>query len=154
MIKHSLLALALTIPVTTAIAHAGSHEEDAIGARRGYFSLLGSDMGALAAFAKGEKEFDAVTSQRHADNLKALTTYSIAHLMVPGTSSTDMAGKTRAKAEIWTNLDDYMAKAGDFVAAVGELQANAGTLDGVRANLGKVGGTCKACHKDYRQKEF
>jgi cytochrome c556 len=31
------------------------------------------------------------------------------------------------------------------------LQGAAGTLDGLRASIGPVGGACGACHKAYRE---
>jgi cytochrome c556 len=53
-----------------------------------------------------------------------------------------------AKAEIWTNWDDFVAKAGALNAAATALDAS--SLDGIRAGMGGIGGACKDCHTSYR----
>lgn len=151
MKKALILALAIATP---AAAIAESAAEDTAEARRAFYALIGSDMGALAAMAKGEVEYNAEAAQTHANNLATLTAYSPKHLFAAGTSAADLPGKTRAKAEIWSDFAGFMAKGKDYGMAVKALQENAGTLEGLRANLGKVGGTCKACHMDYRHKDF
>ncbi|REC58638.1 cytochrome c [Rhodosalinus sediminis] len=129
--------------------------EDIAEARRGYYKLLGSDMAALAAMAKGEVEYDAAVAETRARNMQILTTYDRAGLYVPGTSTADLPGETRALPAIWEDMAGVQEDGKAFVAAVEELQAAAG--EG-RAALGaavqKVGGTCKSCHDDYRAKDF
>jgi cytochrome c556 len=64
------------------------------------------------------------------------------------------AGKTGAKPEIWQNPQDFAAKLSAFQAAAGKLQtaANSGDLGAVKASLGPLGESCKACHDKYRSK--
>lgn len=68
------------------------------------------------------------------------------------------AGSTSAGArdEIWTNFDDFKAKAADNAKAARDLQqlALAGTDKAAMvAAAKKMGGTCKACHQSYRIKK-
>ena len=65
----------------------------------------------------------------------------------------DKGGNTRAKPEIWSEKDKFqaaVAKSQDdqnkLVAAV-----KSGNLDQVKAAVGAVGQSCKACHDSYRR---
>lgn len=63
-------------------------------------------------------------------------------------------GETRAKAEIWKNMEDFQAKGkaayGATLALVEAAQAN--DKGATAAAFKKLGGTCKDCHNDYRAK--
>jgi len=68
-----------------------------------------------------------------------------------GTDSS-MVMETRAKAEIWENLDDFTAKFVALQEASAALQGVAGDgLDALRPAVGAVGASCGACHEDYRE---
>ncbi|MEX5729392.1 cytochrome c556 [Rhodovulum iodosum] len=129
--------------------------EDLVEARRGYYKLLGANMGELVAMVKGEAEYDGATAQTHAANLVTLTNYNLGHLYAPGTSKADLPGETRALPEIWDDMAGVQEKGMAFVEAVNELNEVAG-LDKAElaAGVQKLGGTCKGCHDDYRAKDF
>ena len=63
-------------------------------------------------------------------------------------------GQTMAKAEIWSNPDDFAAKLKAFQDESAMLQTAVagGDMAAVTAQLEKVGGTCGGCHKEYRAK--
>lgn len=65
------------------------------------------------------------------------------------------AGKTEAKAEIWTQPDAFAEKREAFVAEAGKLAAlaAAGDAEGFAAQVKTVGGTCKGCHDNFRAKD-
>ena len=150
MRKFALAAIAGSLFVAPALA---GPKEDAIAARQGHFKLLGANMGALAAMAKGEVDYDAKTAQVHADNLALLSKSNIGFLFVPGTSSTDMPGKTRAKAEIWQDFPGIGAASAKLASAAVILQAEAGKGRGELGKaLGAAGGACKGCHDSFRDK--
>ncbi|MEH6775831.1 MAG: cytochrome c [Cereibacter changlensis] len=124
-------------------------------ARRGYFALVGLEFGPLAAMAKGELPYDAEAAQAHAADLVTLTRYNPGDLLTPGTSATELPGKTRAAAQIWQDMPGYQAKGAAFLEAVAALNEAAGAGQAALAPaVGKVGGTCKGCHEDYRLKDF
>ena len=79
----------------------------------------------------------------------------MAPLFPAGTSSTDLPGQTEAKAAIWTNMADFGAKGKAMNDAGAEViaAANAGDATAFGAALQKLGGTCKACHDDYREED-
>lgn len=127
---------------------------DAVKARQAYFSLLGANMGTLAGMAKGKIDFDQDAAVTAASNIEALSTYNAAPHFLPGTSADDLgADVTEAKANIWTDFAGVGAKLQDFqMAAAGAGDALAGGKDALGPLLGKIGGTCKACHDEYRVK--
>ncbi len=147
LLLSSLLAL---LPLT-AVADPGETVE----ARRGYFALVGTEFGPLAAMAKGEMPYDAALAKAHAADLVALASYTQGDLLLPGTSRAEMPGKTRATAKIFEDPADYAAKGTAFYEAVMALNTVAGEGQAALAPaVGKLGGTCKGCHEDYRAKDF
>lgn len=63
-------------------------------------------------------------------------------------------GETRAKPEIWENMEDFQQKGKEAYGAVlGLIEATkGGDKDQMVEAFKKVGGACKACHKEYREK--
>ncbi|MBN2905455.1 MAG: cytochrome c [Rhodobacteraceae bacterium] len=152
MRKVLLLTAALaTLPAASFAADL----EGVVEARRGFYDLLGANMGALVSMVKGETEYEGAAAQSYADNMLLLTKYNMGHLYAPGTSNADMPGKTRALPAIWENGAGVQEKGMAFVKAVEALNEVAG-MD--KADLGKavqtLGGTCKSCHDDFRAKDF
>jgi len=147
------LALGSLILATTAMAHGKEHDAKA---RRGYFQLIGLEMGGLAAMAKGQVDYSAEDVRAHLANLEVLThSYDTAGLFKEGTSNDDLLGETRALPKIWEDSAGFAAKFKDMADAVKAIEGPATTdLDGLRASMGQLGGTCKACHDAYRAKDF
>lgn len=144
-----------TVLAALPLAATANPIEDAIKARQGYFNLLGAGMGQLVPMAKGAIDYDADKAQAHADNLAALMAYNPGFLWVEGSSKADMPGKTRALPVIWENMAGFGEKAKGLGEAVTALQAAAGQGQGELGKaIGAVGGACKACHDDFRAKDF
>lgn len=150
-VKAIALALALSPPALAVAQSAEEAAESAIEGRHGFMTMLGISMGQLAGMAKGEIAYDEALASRAAANIVALSQYDAPALFIEGTSSADTSD-SEALPAIWENPDDFRAK----FAALSE--AAAGSPDAVKGgqgNLGpvlqKLGGTCKACHDDYRK---
>jgi cytochrome c556 len=64
-------------------------------------------------------------------------------------------GKTRAKAEIWTQHDLFVRKAKEYLAAAQAIDAaaRAGDANKVMALHENVDKACKACHDPFRARE-
>lgn len=62
-------------------------------------------------------------------------------------------GDTAAQPAIWTNMDDFKAKAAKLVAdaKIAETAAGKG-LDAFKATLNAIGQDCGGCHELYRKK--
>ena len=55
---------------------------------------------------------------------------------------------SEAKADIWSNWDDFTAKAAALGKAASALDSS--SLDGIKAGMADVGAACKACHTAYK----
>lgn len=146
--RKSLLALTFILPATAVLAQS---PEDAVEARQGYFEMLGAQMAVLGPMAQGKIDFDATKAQIAADNIAALAKVNVAPLFMEGTSTDDMAD-TKAKPEIWSNMELFGEKATAFHEAAAEMSAAAGSLEALQPAVGKLGGTCKGCHDEFRAK--
>ncbi|MFD2173933.1 c-type cytochrome [Rhodobacter lacus] len=144
----------LTLPVAAMVLGTAAFADgmETVKARQDFFKALGGSMKAMAGVAKN---FDAEAAKAEAAKLETLLTTDMGPLFAPGTSSTDFPGESEAKASIWTNMDDFGAKgkAMHEAAAVVIAAANAGDAAAFGAGLKGLGGTCKACHDDYREED-
>lgn len=151
-------ALAATCVVAVASATLGasafaadaapSAAERAIKYRQSALYLLGWNIGPIAAMVKGEMPYDAKALELRATRLAQL-----APMIAEGFPTGSQAGApTRAKPEIWQNMDDFRDKAAKLEAATARLVAASKTADlkQVGPVLGDVGAACKACHDQYR----
>lgn len=64
------------------------------------------------------------------------------------------AGKTAAKAEIWSDAAGFAAASKSFQDAAAKLDqlAQAGDIEGLKGQLRPLGMTCGGCHNKYREK--
>ena len=122
--------------------------EDAIKYRKGAFTVMAAHFGRVAAMANGKIPFDAKAA---ADNAELATMMS----KLPYTAFTEGTdkGETRAKPEIWTENDKFKAAATKMQDEMAKLNAAAktGDIGTIKAAVGAVGQSCKACHDNYRK---
>ncbi|MCL1627153.1 MULTISPECIES: c-type cytochrome [Roseinatronobacter] len=144
IITGAALAVALAAPAL-------AQDNPSVAARQGQFKLYGHNLSVVGGMAQGRMEYDAAMAQTAADNLFHLTRHDQSRLWPEGTDSSSLI-ETRAKAEIWENLDDFTAKFVALQEASVALQAAAGNgLDALRPAVGALGQSCGACHEDYRE---
>lgn len=147
-----LLAAALAIAPIAAFAE-DSPQEIALEARKGYFQMLGANMGTLAGMAKGDIAYDEAQAVRAATNINALSRYDVPMHFIDGTSNADLGAETEALPVIWTDRAGFDEKfAGLQKAADGIPQAVAGGQANVGPVVQALGTACKACHDTYRAK--
>jgi cytochrome c556 len=116
--------------------------------RQSALYLLGWNIGPVGAMVKGEIPFDAKAVELRASRLA-----EIAPMILEGFPADSQTGApTKAKPEIWQNMDDFRAKAADLERATAKFAqtAKSGDPKQVAAGLGEVGGACKACHDKYK----
>ena len=136
------LILGLVMAGGIALAQSKAADPD-VNARQTLMQGNGGAMGAFGAMAKGEKEFDAAA----AEAAKATLIANAADIAAKFTNNASDP-ESRAKAEVWTNWDDFVAGADALGKAAAALDAS--SLDGVKAGLGAIGGACKECHTEYK----
>jgi cytochrome c556 len=149
MKRLSLVALAVAGVVTALPAAAQfAKPEDAIKYRKAAFTVMAAHFGRVGAMVQGRVPFDAAAAQA---NLEVANTMAKLPFTAfgPGTDT----GDTRAKPNIWSDNAKFTAAANKMVEEMGKLNtaAKSGNLDQIKAAFGPVGGTCKACHDDFRK---
>lgn len=150
--KRTLVMMAAAMSLATAVAadgHLTQDQQRAMDARQGHMTLYGFNLGPLGAMVQDKMPYDAEVAAAAAANLAALASISQDRYWVEGTDST--VEGSRAKAEIWTDMDGYMAENAKLLAAANGLAAVAGDgLDAMKAAFGPVGQSCGSCHEAYR----
>ena len=112
-------------------------------ARGTLLAAQGAAMKVLGGMAGGEMAYDAAAAEAAKAALVA-TSGNIAVVFEPNT--TDAASE--AKADVWTNWDDFAAKAKVLNAAAMALDVS--SAESIGAGMGAIGGACKDCHTTYR----
>lgn len=132
-----------------AFAHAEEDMHPAVVARHAHMQLLAHNIGVLGGMAQGKMDYDAEQAQAAANSLAAVAGLSQQGYWPEGT-----AEGTRALPAIWDNMDDYMSKNDDLAMAAAAMADVAGTdLASLQGAMGNLGGTCSACHREYRQRD-
>lgn len=136
------LAVALSLFAGIAVAEVEATDPVVI-AQQDLMKSFGGAAKALGGMASGEVAFDATA----AATAKATLVAGSADIHV----KFEKAGNdpaSAAKPEIWTNWDDFVAKATALNTAATALDV--ASAEGIKAGMGAVGGACKDCHTTYR----
>jgi cytochrome c556 len=146
--KLSLYFITGVIGLAAALPAAAQFQrpEQAVKYRQSALSVMGTHTGRLGAMASGRTPFDAAQAQANADVIVAMSRLPWQGF-VEGT-----AANTRAKPEIWTERAKFDAAAAKMQEEALKVQAAARTGDiaQIRAAMGNLGASCKACHDAYQ----
>lgn len=150
-----LLSACSAMIVTATLTLAGPREDNAVKARRGYYQMMLWDLDPAETMLKGDLPWDEVAAKRYARGMKELSDFGVDRLFVPGTSNADLPGATRALPAIWQNRDRFARLNSAWQEqARALLAASDQGQEAFNAELLKLGQTCKACHDDFRAKDF
>ena len=148
--KKSVLALSTIVALLTALPAAAQFQkpEDAIKYRKAAFTVMGAHFGRIGAMANNRVPFDAKVASENADLVAEMAKLPFAGFG-PGTDK----GETRAKPEIWAEMDKFNAGAKKMQEDTAKLAvaAKGGNLDAIKAAFGEAGKSCKGCHDSYRK---
>lgn len=138
-------AVTLAAPASAQFAKA----EDAIKYRQSALFVMQQNFSRIAAMAAGKAPFDAKVA---ADSAVVAEFVSKLPWVAFG-EGTDKGRDTRAKAEIWTDKAKFTQYAEKMQLEMTKLSAasKTGSLDGIKAAVGAVGGSCKTCHDAFRK---
>ena len=149
--KHLLVAplLAACISLFSGTAFAQAKPEDAIKYRQGVYRVIGWNFAPMAAMVKGDRPYDAAAFARNADIVAYMSKLPLEGF-VPGSE----AGETKAKPEIWLDMDDFKVKLEKMQGEAAKLAeiAKGGDFAAIKTQFGETGKACKACHDKYRDK--
>lgn len=149
--KRTLAALVLSTLAATVLAQQAPKPEDQIKIRKAGFTFMAWNFGKIKANLDGNFNKDQVVA---AANVVAATASSgMGALFAPGTEKDVGDQKTRVKPELFQQPDRVKELMGNLVRESNELVKVAGTGDvaAIKAQFGKTGGTCKACHDEFRK---
>ena len=120
--------------------------------RQSAFTLMAMNFGPMNAMLEGEMEWDQEKFERWAEGLDDVAELDILRGFAPGTEK----GTTRAKPEIWDNMDDFKSKLADLREAAEILDdaAESGDREEIAEAFAATGGACKACHDEYKSKDY
>jgi cytochrome c556 len=152
---RSLFAAGLTAAALVAAPVAFSHldqDEPMQSYRQSYFTLLAMNFSPIADMVKGDRPWDDDMIEAFAHDFAAVASANVARAFPPGSDK----GKTRAKPEIWENMDDFGAKFADLqeAAAALKLAVDSGDKSAIGMAVKNTGGACKACHDEYKSKDY
>ena len=142
MSKRSIFSAVLTVAllgIACLPASAGVIED-----RKANFKANNASMRTIGgALGAGDFATIAAEAQKIADWAAVMPDY------FPEGSGT---GDTSARPAIWENFEGFTAaaKANHDAALTLLAAAEAGDVNAAKAALGEVGGTCKACHQQYK----
>ncbi|WP_147126745.1 c-type cytochrome [Shimia ponticola] len=143
--KRLLTPVCIALAATTAVAHQGVKNPDVM-ARMNSMTSAKDAFREVLLMASEKAPFDAV---------KAAAARDILIRSGQDTPSLFANGATDPKSEalpvIWTQFDDFTAKAQSFTAAAIALDPT--SLAGLKAGMPAVGEGCRACHFTYRKEE-
>ncbi len=122
--------------------------EDAVKYRKAGMTVMGAHFGRIGAMAQGRVPFDANVAAANADLVVTMSKLPFAGF-VEGTSGTE---KGQPNAKVWSDRAGFDAGAKKMQDEVVKLAAAArsNNLEALKTAFGAAGGTCKACHDDYR----
>ena len=120
--------------------------------RQSLFAILGANFGPMSAMIKGEMPWDDAQFKAFADDLATAATLDFER----GFPAGSQPGDTRARPAIQDNMEDFQAKLNDFRMASAKLAEAAGGSDkkAIMEAFKAAGGACKACHDDYKSKDY
>ncbi|MFN4153989.1 MAG: c-type cytochrome [Paracoccaceae bacterium] len=141
LLTKSLIA-GLVLVAGVAVAKEGV-QDPTVKARMDLMGTIGMNVKVLGDMATDKAPFDATAALAAKEAIVAASA-NIAAKFEP--QATDPVSE--AKPEIWSNWEDFVAKAGAL--NTGATALDPGSLDSVKAGMGAIGGACRDCHTTYR----
>jgi cytochrome c556 len=147
LLTKTAIAAATVAIATTALAQ--PKPEQFVKQRQSALALIGWYFGPMGAVAKGEAPFNKDDAIRRTNNLVVLSKMPWEGFV----AGTENVGNTKALPAIWTQNAKFKEAGAKMEAEMVKLAAaaNAGNEAEFKKQFGVVGGTCKACHDDFRK---
>lgn len=144
----SLVLAAVAITLAAPAQAQFAKPEDAIKYRKSALTVMAAHFGRVAAMANGRMPFDAGAAASN-----AAIAESMSKLPWAGFGDGTDKGDTKARPEIWSDKAKFTAASEKMQGEMSKLAmvAKGGNIDAIKAQVGATGGTCKACHDDFRK---
>jgi cytochrome c556 len=156
--KRPLSCFALVIAISifsglfnTALAHFDDKQIPQ-SYRQSWYALLAANFGPMVAMVKNEIPWDDQRMKAWSNDMVTVTQLNLMRGFAPGSEK----GTTRAQPGIWKNMPDFESKLEDMKQAAVALQqaAAGGDRKAIAEQVQATGGTCKACHDEYKSENY
>ena len=149
-LKPFLIATSLVLSASGVLAE--QKPEDAIKNRQATFNVIAGHVGKIKANLDGEYDRDQVLKSTAV--IQAIANSGIDSLFVAGTDKGTGYHETQVKADAFNpdNAKKFKDAVNNFADQANQLAviANIGDKAAVQAQFGKLRGTCKGCHDNFR----
>lgn len=151
--KPLTAALAIALSAGAFAQQAQPKPETLIKWRQSVYQVLAWNNARIKANVEGQYNKEEVI--RAANSTAALANSGLGALFAPGSEQGKGWRETTAKPELFKDGKRVGELAGNFAREANELAkvAAAGDAAAVKAQFGKLGQTCKACHDDFKNKD-
>lgn len=149
--KSLVFAAAMAVLVASGMATSAAAPADTIASRQANFKKMGGAMKALKdELGNGADKVKLVAAAR-----TIASTARLQPKLFPAGTGPGAGAKTDALPAIWTQRTAFDAAAAKLVAEADKLVGVAGSGDSgaVLTQFKAVGGTCAACHRQFRAEE-
>ncbi len=129
-----------------------SKADEQIKYRQSAMTLVKTYFGPMGAMSQDKMPFDKARVAQYSEILAMLAKLPVDQY--PAGSEKGDKLKTRAKAEAWTDGAKLKQVNDKFVQESAKLAqvAKGNDVKAIKAQIGAVGKTCKACHDDFKEK--
>ena len=150
MNRFTFTTLVTLLGLTFSTVAVADKAEDAIKYRQGIMAAQAWNVGAMGAMVKGEKPYDKAEFAKRAENLAALSKMTLEGFTIQGSDK----GKTKAKPELWSQMEKFTGGADKLAAEAAKLSqvAQGGDLEAIKPQFGETAKVCKGCHDNFREK--
>jgi len=148
--KHAAVAACALVLAGSALAQA--KPEDEIRYRQSVMNVVGRAFGPMIAMAQDKIPYNKDVVARNSQLLETLVTLPWPSFG-PGT---DKGAPTKADMKVWSDSAKFKDNAEKLQQAASKVaqSAKGGDEKAVKTALGDLGKACKACHDDFRLKDF
>ena len=138
------LMISLLLVAGAALAKEGVKDPQ-VKAREELMDTIALNTKTLGDMAGGKAPFDATAAAAAKAALAAAAAEVVAKFEPQAADPV-----SAAKAEIWTNWDDFVSKSEALLKAAETIDVSSPEMIG--AGMAAIGGACKECHTTYRMK--
>ncbi len=144
-----ILASLLVVAFSSNVSADEVKPEDAIKYRKSVMTVISWQFKPLGAMVKGERPFDKDVFIKNAAYLEVLS-----KMPLEGFVAGSDKGETKAKPEIWAEMEKFKGGMEKLQAETAKLAqvAKTGDMNQIKAQFGETGKTCKACHDNFKSK--
>ena len=148
--KQRLAAACLVVLAGNALSQA--KPEDEIRYRQSVMTVVGRAFGPMIAMAQDKIPYNKDVVAKNSQILETLVSLPWAAFG----AGTDKGAPTKADLKVWSEGAKFKDAAEKMQQAASKVSqvAKGGDEKAVKAALGDLGKACKACHDDFRLKDF